>query len=555
MAPLPLPCSGNVGPVERPARALRLLGLLAIVTITAGCSTLGVKIDGRTERTQARETQAVLATAPAASPAAVALKTAQHCPPSEALAQLVEAARLALKSNQVTIYNAAVSQIVTIVANQKFANLPANLSIVRSGPAVLDPALARKITLASSVRIKGLKTPRSVQSGLGVPYVAWFPPKSPFLVGQPGIPPLAGMSIPVTALVTFDGARAQLVFQQTLKSDHGTIEGRRTRLAADFSAPIAVLLSHGKNRSIDLHALFFSQSLDTARLYQFQPYDPKKIPVVFVHGLLSRPEAWTQAMNGLLADPKVRDRYQFWFFLYPTGLPVWRSAAVLRSELDRYHRELDPHDRNPNLDRMVLIGHSMGGLISSLMIREGGDRLWRQFSDVPASSVKLSPQVKKQVLDMIYFAPRKDVARVIFVSTPHQGSYLAVNPIAGFFSSLIRLPINLVTQDRSAILSAIRDDAKSLFIAPANSIVFLRAKSPLLLAILKLPMSKSIPYHSIIGDRGKGDTPNSSDGVVPYWSSHLDGAVSEKIVPSGHGANENPQGIEEIRRILVLNAR
>jgi hypothetical protein len=68
-------------------------------------------------------------------------------------------------------------------------------------------------------------------------------------------------------------------------------------------------------------------------------------------------------------------------------------------------------------------------------------------------------------------------------------------------------------------------------------------------------MSTRVRFHSVIGDQGKGDTPNSSDGVVPYWSSHLPGAQSEKIVPSGHGANENPEGIEEIRRILFLHLR
>jgi hypothetical protein len=64
-----------------------------------------------------------------------------------------------------------------------------------------------------------------------------------------------------------------------------------------------------------------------------------------------------------------------------------------------------------------------------------------------------------------------------------------------------------------------------------------------------------IPYHTIVGDRGRGDTPNSSDGVVPYWSSHLDGATSELVVPSHHSAHQNPQAIVEVRRILLLNAR
>jgi hypothetical protein len=148
--------------------------------------------------------------------------------------------------------------------------------------------------------------------------------------------------------------------------------------------------------------------------------------------------------------------------------------------------------------------------------------------------------------------PSSAIALTLFTA-PHRGSDLAVNSIADFGASLIRLPVKMLTADRLEIVRAMRDDAKSLFVAPANSVRFLRAKSSLLLSILKLPLSPKVPYHSIIGDRGKGDTPNSSDGVVPYWSSHLDGAVSEKIVLSGHGANENPQGIEEMRLILVLN--
>jgi hypothetical protein len=53
-----------------------------------------------------------------------------------------------------------------------------------------------------------------------------------------------------------------------------------------------------------------------------------------------------------------------------------------------------------------------------------------------------------------------------------------------------------------------------------------------------LGQQKEDVHHSIIGDRGKGDTPNSSDGVVPYWSSHLATAKSEKIVPGLFGCDD-----------------
>ena len=72
-------------------------------------------------------------------------------------------------------------------------------------------------------------------------------------------------------------------------------------------------------------------------------------------------------------------------------------------------------------------------------------------------------------------------------------------------------------------------------------------------SIDKFPIAPSVPFHTIEGDRGRGDAPNSSDGVVPYWSSHLEGAQSEIVVPSNHSAHQNPKAIAEVRRILKLN--
>jgi hypothetical protein len=87
-----------------------------------------------------------------------------------------------------------------------------------------------------------------------------------------------------------------------------------------------------------------------------------------------------------------------------------------------------------------------------------------------------------------------------------------------------------------------------------NSVDTLAPNNRFVVAINKIPIAPGIPYHSIVGDRGRGDTPNSSDSVVAYWSSHLDGAVSEKIVPSNHSTPLNSEAIAEVHRILKLNA-
>lgn len=400
------------------------------------------------------------------------------------------------------------------------------------------------------MRIGGIHS-RSIQDGPGEPYVGSFAGGSSFLQAQPGIPRI-GMAIPLTAYLTFDGPVSRLAFQNTFDSDRAQIAGKPVTLAADFSAPIATLLSKGVNRSLDVAALIFTdRNMDNAQLWQIQPYDPNKIPVIFVHGLVSRPEAWTQATNRLMADPEIRAKYQFWFFQYPTGLPVWETAAKLRFEMKRFFDAFDPDGKNPTLRKTVVIGHSMGGLVASILIRRGGRDLWSQLSDEDFDTLPLRPDLRAIADNTINFVPHENVERVIFVATPHRGSPVALRPFANFAANLIRLPFSPLTSERSVILDALRYDVRSLFSAPANSIRFLRANSPLLEVILKLPRSQNVTYHSIIGDRGRGDTPDSSDGVVPYWSSTLPGAVSEKIVPSGHGANENAEGIEEMRRILT----
>jgi pimeloyl-ACP methyl ester carboxylesterase len=474
------------------------------------------------------------------------------------LASLLEAARLTADAAPDTpgrrIHEVATADAVALWREDNFSPvvLPdgRRLTVASPGRATLDPRTADELIPAADVQIRRLRT-RTMQNGAGVPYVAHFPSDSPVLRGQPGIPPLAGICEPVTAVWQFNRGGATLVFARTRVSDTAVVNGRSRQLAADFSAPLAYMVSKGKNRNIDLKALIRTdRNIEQAGLYQFAKFDPNKIPVVFVHGLMSRPETWVPAVNELLADREIRERYQFWFFLYPTGLPVWASAAKLRGELDRFRQTLDPARTNRNLDRMVLAGHSMGGLISGLQIRSGGEKLWRQFLLTPPEKLNLSPTLKTRLIELINFQPRRDVARVVFFATPHRGSELAVNPAAEFFARLIRLPLQVLRSDILHLREALKPDYRDLFVAPANSIAFLRANSPHLKAVLNLPMRQNVPYHSIIGDRGRGDAPNSSDGVVPYWSSYLEGATSEKAVPSGHGTNENPEGIEEFRRIL-----
>jgi pimeloyl-ACP methyl ester carboxylesterase len=531
---------------------LTVLATAIAPALLTSCALVNLKIT-RTPSVTAQHTIETLA--PSSEPAALLQKAEDKAlPQSERIDLLLEAIRKTSRARVGTEFQKlnqiATARLVENLATDNFQN--SAIRITAASINTIDPKQVSKLIAAHSIQIKGLRE-RVTLEGAGVAYVAWFAKGSPSLAGQPSAAQ-TGISIPATALVRFDKNGPQLTFYRRLQIENVFLNGRKETLAADFSAPIAYLLSQGKNSSIDIQSLFFSDTnFKNTGLLQIDEYDPKKIPVVFVHGLLCRPEAWTTAVNQLLADPEIRSRYQFWFYLYPTGLPVWWSATKLRSELDRYRAIVDPDHKNPNLDQIVLVGHSMGGLISSLVVRKGGENLWKQFTDTPPEKLKISAAAKGNLLKIVNFEPREDIRRVIFISTPHQGSQLAMNPLAEFFSNLVRLPNLITSRDRLVMVNSIRNNLRDLFVAPANSIRFLRAKSPLLLSILKLPMSERVTYHSVIGDQGKGDTPDSSDGVVPYWSSHLPNAKSEKIVPSGHGANENSEGIEEVRRILHLH--
>jgi pimeloyl-ACP methyl ester carboxylesterase len=319
-------------------------------------------------------------------------------------------------------------------------------------------------------------------------------------------------------------------------------------VAADFTAPLALGLSREHPEKVSVPAMLSPETFaGNERLIQVQPYDPNKIPVLFVHGLKSTPVTWAPMLNALCADPIVRRNYQAWVFNYPTGFPVPYSAMLLRRQLEALDKAF-PHHRP-----IVLVGHSMGGILSRLMISDShGDKFWRDFFGTSPGQTKLSPEGKALLKEALIFKPRRDVARVIFISTPHRGSVIAQGPIGRIASSLIHKPMKFLKLGPEIMQASVVQEEPGIMKLKRmpNSIDTLAPNDPFVKFMNTLPLNRSVPYHSIIGDRGRGDTPNSSDGAVAYWSSHVAGARSEKIVPSDHGANQNPEGIAEVIRIL-----
>jgi pimeloyl-ACP methyl ester carboxylesterase len=355
---------------------------------------------------------------------------------------------------------------------------------------------------------------------------------------------------PVTAVIRFSTQKAELEFVDPMKSERIALGNRIFPLAVDFGAPTAMLIARERPERLGVSRVMDPQKYaDTARLFQLQQYNAARTPVIFVHGLQETGASWAPMVDTLRNDPWIRDHYQFWFFSYPSGYPYPYAAALLRRELDGVRRAF------PNHKRVILIGHSMGGMICRLMMTDAGDRIWRDYFATPPAKTSLAPNTRKLVEDVLIFNHRPDVESAIFISTPHRGSKFASGWIGRLGASLVRTPQLFTYIYASTKPLLVADPAARPLSRMPNSVDTLEPNDRFLQAINRLPIMPGIPYHSIMGDRGRGDTPNSSDGIVPYWSSHLEGARSELIVNSGHGAQYDPQAIREVARILKKEPR
>ena len=233
---------------------------------------------------------------------------------------------------------------------------------------------------------------------------------------------------------------------------------------------------------------------------------------------MSSPEAWTNAINDLRGDPELRKRYQFWMFFYSTGNPILASAARFRKALSDVRAGLDSEAADPAYDRMVLIGHSMGGLLSRLAISGSGKILWNTASKVPPEQVEMEPELKDLLLQALFFEPVPEVSRVVFVSTPHHGSPLGDNVVGQLASRLISVPDDILTIRKTLAEYNGQANVSQAFRGTryATSVAQLGLANPVLQAINQLPLSQSVPYHSIIGYNGNEPLPAGGDGVVPY---------------------------------------
>ncbi|MBX3027041.1 alpha/beta fold hydrolase [bacterium] len=409
-------------------------------------------------------------------------------------------------------------------------------------------------------QVHGLNN-RYRQAGIGVPLAA-----RPLATDQTDGGDLVSeeVRVPATAVLRIDDPRRQIA-SDTIhgnldvyavdERDTVDINGVPVPLEIDRSATLAVSLAEVGFWRQELSA-FLGDAIGTrrtARLFAREPYHPGRIPIVLVHGTNSSPGRWADMVNDLENDPRIRRRYQFWFFSYDSGNPIVYSAMLLRRALTEAVAHLDPDDRDPCLRQMVVMGHSQGGLLTKMTVVDAGDAFWRNVSDNPFDQAKLTPSTRALIREALFVQPLPFVRRVIFISTPHRGSYLASYELVGRLAArLISMPRDVLSVSTELIADPSTRAMKMQRIP--TSLDNMSPTQPFIKTLAGLPITPGVNAHSIIPVLGDGPLDDEVDGVVAYKSAHIEGVDSEVVIHhSGHSTQSDARTIDEVRRILLLH--
>jgi pimeloyl-ACP methyl ester carboxylesterase len=423
---------------------------------------------------------------------------------------------------------------------------------------------------AASLRFDGLRSTYR-RDGFGAELVAEV---SPAQVGDPtaivatatpgqAATDTAGYSelsyAPTTVLLRFDGdSLAQVLDTRSVviapydpyRDGEVVVHGQRLPLAANFTAAYGLWLARSGFAKQSLRSMLGREhGIEQPHLYLMQPYDPNRRIVLMLHGLASSPEAWVNVANEIMGDEQLRRYYQIWQVYYPTNMPIAWNRAQIETLLQQTLHDFDPQGQAPASRHMVLIGHSMGGVIARLLVSNSGERIWNDLLAGRDLSGERGARIRERLQPLLRFAPLPQVDRAIFIAAPHRGTAMAEGSIGRLVGGLIRLPVALLQR----FTDVMQDIAGQDGVPPRlpNGIDNLRDTDPFVHAATDLPISPAVRYNSIIARRNPAlPLADADDGVVPYRSAHLQGAESELVITSGHSVQETPQAILEIRRIL-----
>jgi len=357
----------------------------------------------------------------------------------------------------------------------------------------------------------------------------------------------------------------------SLKVNTISIGNHSVPLETDFSTPFAFLM-YDREKVSGIAATLNAQVLDQDQgLYMLESYQKDKIPVVFVHGLMSSPYTWIDMINYLYGIQEVRNKYQFWIYWYPTGNPIYYSGYRFKETLLSIQKKYDPSKTNSNFKDMVIVSHSMGGLVSKLTALSIKETEWLESIIVNVKDLeKLKKEDRELLKNMLHFEPLEFTKKFIFIAVPHGGSKLAEKWWAKTFNNFIRFPekawggIQKILNDLTYKLSLSEIQTRSI----PTGVESLRPDSTFIGVTRNKKFANDVSFHSIHGvsenlpllsrkkvlymfDRTEWESSLGwSDSVVDYKSSFIEGAKSNLVLKGNHSIHRNPLAIQEVIRVL-----
>jgi len=420
---------------------------------------------------------------------------------------------------------------------------------------------------AADVEVRGLRNRYRIP-GIGAPLSATTEPIDGAASKQSTrIPPR--MRIPATAFLRLDDARGtlksgklrgKLEFYTPDAARSLNIEGVDVSIEYETTSALALTLEGAPIWDFEIAGFrsgdfaIGAQKLLREGLFMVRPHRTGRVPVVLVHGTASSPARWAELVNELENDPRFLENYEIWLFMYNTGNPIADSAARLRAALLNVVADLDPEKKDPGLQQMVVIGHSQGGLLTKMMVIDPGTRFWDGVFKVPPDELDVRAETRDFLKNALIFKPLPFVRRVVFVATPHRGSYQALGFLGGLASWLIRLPGNLTRLGVEAATLQNRGLLRGPFTGIPTAITNMNPSNRFIQELASMPIIEGVTAHSIIAVQGDGPPEEGADGIVMYKSARIDGVASEKVVRSSHSTQGHPETIQEIKRILLEHA-
>lgn len=361
-------------------------------------------------------------------------------------------------------------------------------------------------------------------------------------------------------------------------------------LSANFSAGYALWLAENQLQQVSILNMLDKNTATLPQLFMLNPYDPNQRVIIMIHGLASSPATWVNLTNNLFADPTLQENYQVWQIFYATNLPMLENRHQIRELISTAYTLTDPQGTNPASHHSVIIGHSMGGIMARMLVSdedllprlqelENSDEITQsqepnnQSTPESMTPPKINERLLRELLKnghhdnlqsrlTLTALPQVDTA--VFISAPFAGTDYAERWFTRFARRVVRLPLDITKTATNLIIDGGRIDESELQSSFIGSLYLqngpsqLSDRSEFMKLTKEISINDKVIYHTIMGDssgsaeglQGSLVGKNLSDGIVPYDSSHLDGAMSETIITGGHNIHENPKTILQLRKIL-----